>query len=42
MKRHLAGTHYNADNGVISARDDFLDLQDKTFYENDIKALERR
>ena len=42
MKRHLAGTHYNTDNDVISAVDDFLDLQDKTFYENGIKALKRR
>ena len=40
-KRHLAGTHYNTDNDVISAVNDFLDLQDKTFYENGIKALER-
>ena len=42
IKRHISWTHYNTDNDVISAVDDFLDLQDKTFYENGIKALERR
>ena len=40
MKRHLSGTHYNTYNDVISAADDFLDLQDNTLYENGIKALE--
>ena len=42
MKRHLAGTHYNTNNDVISAVDNFHDIGDKTFYENDIKALECR
>ena len=40
MNKLLAGTHYNADNDIISAVHDFLDLQDKNFYEKGINALE--
>ena len=39
MKRYLTATHYDTDNDVISTVNDFLVLQDKTFYENGIKAL---
>ena len=42
MERHLAEIHYNTNNDVISVFDDFLDLQDKNFYEYVIKALEQR
>uniref|UniRef100_A0A3Q1F3Z6 Tc1-like transposase DDE domain-containing protein n=1 Tax=Acanthochromis polyacanthus TaxID=80966 RepID=A0A3Q1F3Z6_9TELE len=42
MKRHLAGTHYATNNDIIAAVNDFLQEQDKTFYENGIKALQRR
>uniref|UniRef100_A0A3Q1F9Z3 Tc1-like transposase DDE domain-containing protein n=1 Tax=Acanthochromis polyacanthus TaxID=80966 RepID=A0A3Q1F9Z3_9TELE len=41
MKRHLAGTHYATNNDVIAAVNNFLQEQDKTFYENGMKALQR-
>uniref|UniRef100_A0A3Q1G6R4 Histone-lysine N-methyltransferase SETMAR n=1 Tax=Acanthochromis polyacanthus TaxID=80966 RepID=A0A3Q1G6R4_9TELE len=40
IKRHLAGIRY-ATNDVIAAVNDFLQEQDKTFYEIGIKALQR-
>ena len=35
-KRHLAGTHYDTNNDLVSAVDGFLDLQGNSFYENGI------
>ncbi|MCU7903102.1 MAG: transposase [Candidatus Thiodiazotropha sp. (ex Lucinoma aequizonata)] len=42
MKKELAGKHYANDNDVISAVEEFLDLQEDTFFASGIQALQHR